>query len=415
MDTQALSPDVGAAMPAQAPPKALPPKAAPRLRKRRWGRLLWLAVIAALAFGGWWWVKSREAAPVPVTTLAAERGSVRDFVTSVAAGRVSAKQEALLRAEIAGRVVKLHHRRGDRVVAGEPLVTYDAQELKDRVKAAQAAVALARAQTLQAQTSAATAEANAARARKLRAMGAIADADADNTEGQAKALARAADAAQAAIAQAMANVELARVAAGRAVVLAPFSGVVLATTVEEGETAAPGAPLLQLADTTGLHVDAEIDEADLGRIALGMSTEVSLDAFPGVKIPGKVVDIAPSVTRDPRGGRSVAIDVALPQDPRLLVGMSADVDIIVALRENVVWLPPNAVLGRGAERTVYVVEKGVAKKRLVEVGVSTWEAVEVKKGLAGGEEVVASLATLQLTDGARVQPKGKADGTGTGG
>ncbi len=305
-------------------------------------------------------------------------------------------------------MLKLHHRRGDRVAVGEPLISYDAKELQDRVKAAQAAVALARAQTLQAQTSAKTAETQAERMRKLKAMGAIADAEADNTEGQAKALARGAEAAQAAISQAMANVELARVAAGRAVVVAPFAGMVLVTSVEEGEVTAPGAPLLQLADTSALHVDAEIDEADLGRIKLGMPTEVSLDAFPGAKIRGEVIDIAPSVTRDPRGGRSVALDVALPQDPRLLVGMSADVDVIVAVREDVLWLPPNAVLGRGAERTVYVVEAGVAHKRVVEAGVSTWEAVELKKGLSGGEQVVASLGGTQIADGARVVPQAAA-------
>lgn len=412
MTTQAVSPDVQPALPAQAPPKALAPKAQPKLRKRRWGRWIWLAAIALIAVGGWRWAKSREAAPVPVATVVAAKGNVRDFVTSVAAGRVSAKQEALLRAEIAARVVKLHHRRGDRVNAGDPLITYDAKELEDRVKAAQAAVALARAQTLQARTTAATAETNAERMRKLKAMGAIAEAEADNTEGQAKALARAAEAAQAAISQALANVELARVAAGRGVVIAPFSGVVLTTSVEEGETAAPGAPLLQLADTSALHVDAEIDEADLGRIAIGMPAEIALDAFPGAKVTGTVTEIAPSVTRDPRGGRSVAIDVGLSPDPRLLVGMSADVDIIVALREDVVWLPPNAVLGRGAERTVFVVDKGVAQKRVIEAGVSTWEAVEVKKGLSGGEQVVASLGGTQLADGARVQPKGGSDGSG---
>jgi HlyD family secretion protein len=403
------------AEPAQAAPAPMKPPAArpaPRLRKRKWGRLVWLAVVAALAIGGWQWSRTREAEAVPVSTIAVQRGTVRDFVTSVAAGRVSARQEATLRAEIAARVMKIHHRRGDRVKAGEPLVSYDAAELDRRVKAAQAGVALARAQTLQAQTSAATAEANAERVRKLRATGAIAEAEADNQEGQAKALLRGAEAAQAGVSQAMANVELARVAAGKAIVLAPFSGVVLTTAVEAGETAAPGAPLLQLADTSELHVDLEIDEADLGRIAVGMPAEVSLDAFPGVKIEGKVTEIAPSVTRDPRGGRSVALDVAVPPDARLLVGMSAEVDIIVAVRENTVWLPPNAVLGRGAERTVFVVENGVVKKRAVDVGIATWEAVEVKRGLSGGERVVASLATLQLSDGARVTEKGKSDGGG---
>jgi HlyD family secretion protein len=180
---------------------------------------------------------------------------------------------------------------------------------------------------------------------------------------------------------------------------------VLTTSIEEGESTAPGAPLLQLADVSALHVDAEIDEGDLGRIAVGMPVDVTLDAFPGERLRATLEEIAPSVTRDPRGGRSVAIKVALPPDERLRVGMSADVDVIVAVREDTVFVPPTAVQGRGAERVVYVVKDGVAHKRTIEVGIATWEAVEVKSGLSQGEAVVTSLSTAQMSDGARVTAK----------
>ena len=62
---------------------------------------------------------------------------------------------------------------------------------------------------------------------------------------------------------------------------------------------------------------------------------------------------------------------------------------------------------RGAERTVFVVENGVARKRTIEVGIATWEAVEVKKGLSGGEQVVASLSARELADGARVDVRAR--------
>jgi HlyD family secretion protein len=211
------------------------------------------------------------------------------------------------------------------------------------------------------------------------------------------------------VSQALANVELARAALAKAVVVAPFSGVVLTVDVEAGETTAPGAPLLQLADVSELHVDGEIDEADLGRVKVGMPVDVSLDAFPGERVRGALEEIAPSVTRDLRGGRSIAITVRLPHDERLRVGMSADLDVIVEVREGTLFVPPNAILGRGAERSAYVVQGGVAHKRAVDVGVSTWEAVEIRSGLSEGDEVVASLSTVELADGARVQlkPRGK--------
>jgi HlyD family secretion protein len=175
----------------------------------------------------------------------------------------------------------------------------------------------------------------------------------------------------------------------------------------------PGTPILALADLSRMHVDAEIDEADVGRVAVGMPVDVSVDAFPKDPLRGSIQMIPPSVTRDTHGGRSVAIEVALPNDPRLLVGMSADVDVIVAVHDDVLWVPPNAVLGRGTERAVYVVSGGVANKRRIDVGISTWEAVEVKSGVAAGDEVIATLLSTQLADGARVDPHSVAASTGT--
>jgi RND family efflux transporter MFP subunit len=366
--------------------------------------LVWGIALAAVVVGMTVLVRHRAAAPVPVSTTTVQRGRVRDFVTSVAAGRVAARKEVTLRAEIAGKVLKLHKRRGDVVQAGEPLLTYDAEELRDRLRVASAAVNVARAQVLQVEQNAANVEINLARARRLRETGSIPQAQLDDLDGQQKAAVRSIEAARAALFQAGANVELSRTALTKTVVLAPFAGTVLSTTIEEGEVTAPATPIIQLADTTELHVDAEIDEADLGRVKLGMPADVVLDALPGERIRGVVRELAPSVTRDNRGDRSVAFEVALPRDERLRVGMSADVDVIVDVRDNALFVAPNAVQGRGAERAVFVVVAGRAHRRVVDVGISTWEAVEIRGGLAEGDVVVASLSSSQLTDGAAVEP-----------
>jgi len=376
-----------------------------KLRKRGWLKwIVWLAIGAALAAA--LVVARGRAGTGDVTTVqvaAVQRGTVRDYVTSTSAGRVSAKTEATLRAEIIGKVRTVHKKRGDKVLAGEAIVTYDADELGDRLRLAQVAVGLAQAQVKQAESNAALTETNLSRARRLQQSGSIANAEVENLEGQSAVLGRAIDAAHAGVAQASANVELARTALSKAVVRAPFAGTLLTVTVEVGETTSPGAPIAQLADTGELHVDAEIDESDVGRLVLGMPADVTLDAFPGERIRGKLTDIAPSVSRDLRGGRSVQVEVGLPQDPRLRVGMSADVDVIVRTQDATLFVPPNAVVGRGTDRSVYLVQGGVAHKRSIDVGISTWEAVEVKSGLAEGDEVVASLVTSKLTDGARVE------------
>jgi RND family efflux transporter MFP subunit len=227
----------------------------------------------------------------------------------------------------------------------------------------------------------------------------------DTLEGQWLVAQRAVDAARAGLTQASANLEVARTALSKAIVRAPFDATVLTTSVEEGEATVPGAPLVTIADVSQLHVDAEIDESDLGRLSVGMPADVMLDAFPGERFRGKLREIAPSVTHDARGGRSVAVEVLLPNDPRLRVGMSADVDVIATTHENALFVPPNAVVGRGAERAVFVVERGAARRRVIDAGVSTWEAVEVKGGLAEGDEVVAMGTSVLVADGTPVEPR----------
>lgn len=376
-----------------------------KLRKRSWVKwAAWLAA-ATMAIAAFvvWRGRVARGEVTQVQVAAAQRGVVRDYVTSVAAGRVAAKVEATLRAEIVGKVRVVHKKRGDKVVAGEALVTYDSDELTERLRLAQVAVTVAQAQSKQAEQNAAVTETNLARARRLQQSGSIANAEVENLEGQAAVLGRAIDASHAGVAQASANVELGRTALSKAVVRAPFSGTLLTVAVEVGETTSPGAPIAQIADTSELHVDVEFDESDVGRLVLGMPADVSFDAFPSERIRGKLTDIAPSVSRDLRGGRSVLVDVALPADPRLRVGMSADVDIIVRTQEAALFVPPNAVVGRGADRAVYLVTNGTAHKKSIEIGISTWEAVEIKSGLVEGDEVVTSLATSKITDGARVE------------
>jgi HlyD family secretion protein len=335
-----------------------------------------------------------------------EFGRVRDLVSTVAAGRVAAEREATLRAEIAGTVLRVHKRRGDRVRSGEVLLEYDVRDLRDRLDAARAAVAMSRAQIEQARASAAVAHRNVDRAVNLRDRGVGTPVEVENLEGSASVADRAVAVAQVGLLQALANVRIAQTALRRGVLRAPFDGIILTRSIEVGEVTAPGAPLFTLADTSRLHVDADLDEADLGRVRTGMQAEVTLDAFPSEKFAATLVEIAPSVTRDVRGNRSISCRFDLRTDERVRVGMSAEVDVIVATREHVLWVPPNAVMGRGIDRSVYVVDPAnVARRRPIRVGVSTWEAIEVTSGLHEGERVITTLSNNELTDGSVVRAR----------
>ncbi len=370
------------------------------LRKRRWGWLIWLALLAAGIYGVRRWSRSRRTAATSVRVHRVVRGNVRDLVSTLAAGRLAAEREATVRAEIAGTVLRLHHRRGELVHAGDLIVSYDNREMVNRVRAAQAALVLTRAQTAQARASAELANANRQRAQGLAQRGVTPTAEVETLARQHDIAVSAVRTAQTGAVQGGANIALARDALRRAEVRAPFDGVLLTTNVEQGEVTVPGAPLFSIADVSRLHVDGELDESDMGRVEVHMPAEVSFDAFVGQRFRGRLEEIAPSVTRDLRGNRSVSIRVSVLPDARLRVGMSADVDVVVATRENVIFVPPNAVLGRGTDRAVMVVDRGVARRRRIDVGVATWEAVEVRSGLRPADVVI--LSATDLADGAPV-------------
>ncbi len=373
---------------------------APWLRRHRW--VVWLALLAALVVATPRLLAMRKPPPLAVTTHEVQRGTVRDLVSSLNTGRLVARREVTLRAELNGNVSKLHHRRGDAVKSGEPLLAFDDRELVQRLRVAEAAVAVARAQALQASRSAALVRVDADRAGRLGEAGALARADADKLLGNAEVARASVDVASTAIAQAAANVGLAKTQLDKAIVRAPFDGIVLTNAVEEGDALVPGTPLFSFADVAELHLDVEFDEADVVRIQPGMEAELTFDALPGERLVGAVAAIAPSSQRDLKGSRSVIAEVHLARDPRLRVGLGADADVVVSQRKDAVWIPPGAVIGRGVERYAYVVEAGVARKRAIDVGVSTWEAVEVVRGLAPGERVITSLGIKGLVDGAPV-------------
>lgn len=376
------------------------------LRKRSWSWLIWLAILGVGGFFVWRSIKNRPVKLLDVRVQLVERGQVRDLVSTVAAGRVAAVREATLRAEVAGTVLRVTKRRGDRVTAGEILIEYDRRELENRVAVARAAVALTRAQTEQARASAALARTNASRSAALRDRGVTPAAEAETLASNAGVADRATETARIGISQAQANVRVAEDAVRRMVFRAPFSGVILTRSIEQGEITTPGAPLFTLADTSALHIDAELDEADLGRVREGLGADVTLDAFPGQRFAGTLSEIAPSVTRDQRGNRSIGVRIELQNDPRLRVGMSADVDVVVARRENVVFVQPNAVMGRALERAVYVVgANNVAHRRVIQVGIGTWEAIEVLSGLTVGEKVIVTLSSPELVDGVTVRAR----------
>ncbi|MFZ5909002.1 MAG: HlyD family secretion protein [Chloroflexota bacterium] len=162
-----------------------------------------------------------------------------------------------------------------------------------------------------------------------------AQADLENAQEEFEALTSGKDAGDMAIARARyetarANLEAARAALSNAELRAPFAGTVLSLDISAGDVAAPGVPVVFLADTAAWTVETkDLAEIDISRVALGQPARVELDAFPGETFAGTVTEIDP-VGREYLGDMTYKVTITLEEaDPRFLWNMTAVVTIEV--------------------------------------------------------------------------------------
>ena len=232
-------------------------------------------------------------------------------------------------------------------------------------------------------------------------------------DSQANALARQAncDALAADVKRARAQIDVTRAGLERTVLTAPFAGVVARVNGEVGEFVTPSPPgiatppAVDLIDDSCLYVTAPMDEVDAPRLKPGMSARITLDALPGQSFPGHVRRIAPYVTEVERQARTVDVEVDFdePEQRLLLVGYSADAEVIIERRDNVLRLPTQAIRPDGS--VLVLGADGVLAARTPKTGLANWTWTEVLGGLAAGDRVVTAFDDEAIVPGARAVPK----------
>ncbi len=176
-----------------------------------------------------------------------------------------------------------------------------------------------------------------------------------------------------------------------AVLTAPFAGTVLSVNINQGEWASPGAPAIILAATTDLFLDVKVDEVDVARLAEGQTAYLSFDALKGERITGTVIYIAPSATSV---SGAVAYPVEIRFDPGTLpirLGMTANVDIVVAHADNALLVPNRAIEADRAVGRYYVTRQtvgGASQRVEVRIGLRDRNMTQVVEGLNEGDRVI---------------------------
>ena len=373
-------------------------------RYMRWFIVLLLIAVAAVIV---WYFARPE--PVQVVVKPVDRGLVERTVANTRAGTVKACRRAKLSPSIGGQISKLPIHEGDRVKSGDLLVEIWNQDLAAEVKLAVSEADAARARAKAACLNADVAQRDANRIVNLHKTGAISEEKADKAATEAKALRANCQAAKASALMSKARVCVTRATLDRTRLIAPFNGVVAEINGELSEYVTPSPigiatpPVVDLIDNTCFYVTAPIDEVDVPNIEQGMTARVTLDVFGDHRFAGKVRRIAPYVLDREKQARTVDVEVefTLPTDIRkMLAGYSADVEIILDVRETTLRIPTEAVL-EGNRVFVYLPDNKVIRKRTFKSGISNWYYTEVLSGLKPDQQVVVNVDRAGIKDGAK--------------
>ncbi len=368
-----------------------------------------LVAIALAAVGIWY--AGREPPP-EVSLHKVSRGTVEKTVSNTRAGTVEACRRSKLSMPIGGRVDELHVDEGDTVEVGQVLLSLWNKDRKAMTAQAQAQLLAARHSAQKMCVEAANAEREAKRLETLlvKGLASMEATELGRTRAQGSRFGCQAAKDEEQVAQAI--LQMNQVLLEETYLRAPFAGVIAEINGEIGEYVTPSPPgvatppAVDLIDYSCLYVTAPIDEVDAGELNEGLPARLSLDAFRGETFRGKLDRIAPYVLDLERQARTVEIDV-LFDDPdikaRLLVGYSADIDIILETHNNVLRVPTEAVM---EDDQVYRYNRGSGTLELISitVGISNWSFTEVTEGLDAGDEIVLSLDQPGLAAGIAVVP-----------
>ncbi|MGQ9603968.1 MAG: efflux RND transporter periplasmic adaptor subunit [bacterium] len=179
-------------------------------------------------------------------------------------------------------------------------------------------------------------------------------------------------------------------------IVSPIDGIVLSRNVDEGSSVIPissaygGTSIVTLADISTMHLEGEVDESDVGKIHLAMPARIHVDAFPDTVFEGILTRISPAaVEREGLVNFRVKVEI-IGETSNLKTGMSADAELIVEERSNILTLPEAAIVYE-AESTfveVYDERKGQKQRVKVKTGISDGIRTEIIEGVDESSNVI---------------------------
>ena len=368
--------------------------------------LLVAVVIAAI------WIVRDITAPIPVEQATVSMAYPSQSYTLLnATGYVVAQRKAAVASKATGRLEWLGVREGSRVKQGEIIARLENRDVTATMEQAAANIKLAEANLEQGKAELNEAERNFNRSRELLAKNFVSQAAHDTAVARLEKARAVISGYQAAIAVAQANLRVAQVGVEQTLIRAPFEGVVLTKNANVGDVITPfssalgsQAAVVTMADMSTLEVEADVSEANLGKIKLEQPCEIQLDALPEVRFRGRLVRLVPTVDR---AKATIMAKIRFEQlDTRILPEMSAKVaflsqEIPDAERTARVAVQPTAVAQRDGKSVIFVIRDDKVVQAAVETGAKIGELLEIRSGAKPGDKVVLR-PSEKLHDGTRI-------------
>lgn len=330
-------------------------------------KIILLFVVLAVAFAVFWMFNPAKGVDVETATPVTAPAVQAVYAT----GTVEASLMIPISPKIGARLMTLEVDEGSRVEANQTLAQMEDADIQQNVSELEARANLA--------------QKDLARAQKLGKTGAISK--------------EALDTATANAAAANASLERAKAELGYLKLFAPEAGTIIRRDGEIGELITAGTPVFWMTGGNAMRIETEVDEEDIGLVQPGQKVIIRADAFPNQIFEGEVQSITPK--GDPVA-RSYRVRVSLPENSPLMIGMTAETNIITQEKDAAMMIPVSAV----KEGEVLKLVDGKAVPAKVTTGIKTPDAVEILEGVAADEAVVAKYdSTLLEKDHLRGKPK----------
>jgi len=332
---------------------------------------LFLAILFTSSIGAWKFFRDGS---IDVELIPVETGPIESIIRVT--GQIINDRTVTMTALVNGQIQGMLVQKGDKVKAGQVLAYLDKREADALVQKAAAVVAREKQSV----------DETKRKLDRLKKISLTGDAS-DQAVEDAEALWHA---ALTRLQVAKAEKKVAQIHREKVEVTAPWDGVIIEKSAEQGQWLEAGIKLFTLVAEEGREIEANVDAGDSAVVKIGQTVTISTDALPGHSWTETIHWISPAIVTDDNAVlNSFAVRTTLNKDaPSLLLGQQVDIEIRTAQKESVMKLPYSVLIENEDTTKVAVVRDGIVKHIPVSTGIEDFTHVEIVSGIDASEKII---------------------------